>query len=133
VQDNRIAGNRTGIFVDAGFPYRRVGTTCDPRVFSGTIDLTLSGNTLSGSLLESALVTFTRNSAALIPSTLGLWQYLHGATFTITDPDETLAGARIDHPELDPFLGPCPGDALHEALGNVLRYNGVDLANGRNF
>jgi hypothetical protein len=133
VQGNRIAANRTGILVDAGFPFRRVGTTCDPRVFSGTIDLTLAGNTLADSLLAQSLVTFTRNTSALNPATLSLWQYLHGATFTITDPDGTLADAWIDHPERDPFLGPCPGDDVHESLGNVLRYNGVELLNGRNF
>lgn len=133
LQGNRIAGNRTGLFVDAGFPYRRVGTTCDPRVYSGSIDLTLKGNTLTDSLLTPALVTFTRNSAALNPATLPQWQYLHGATFAITDPDGTLADAWIDHPERDPFLGPCAGDAVNEPLGNILRYNGVELANGRNF
>jgi hypothetical protein len=45
----------------------------------------------------------------------------------------TLAAAWIDHPESDPFLGPCPGDGVNEPLNNVLRYNGVHLANGRNF
>lgn len=133
LQGNRVAGNRTGIVVDAGFPYRRVGTTCDARVFSGSIDLTLKGNTLSGSQLAPALLTFTRNSAATSPATLPQWQYLHGATFTVTDPDGTLAGARIDHPELDPFVGPCPDDAVQEPLGNTLLYNGVALPYGRNF
>ncbi len=84
-------------------------------------------------LLAPALVTFTRNAAALNPAALPQWQYLHGATFTITDPQETLAGAWIDHPERDPFLGPCAGDAVHELLANTLRYNGVELPNGRNF
>ena len=132
-QGNRIVGNRIGLVVDAGFPYRRVGTTCDPRVFSGSIDLTLRGNTLTDSVLAPALLTFTRNTAALSPATLPLWQYLHGATFTITDPEGTLADAWIDHPERDPVLGPCAGDAANESLGNTLRYNGVDLSNGRNF
>ena len=133
LRGNRIAGNRTGIFVDAGFPYRQVGTTCDPRVFSGSIDLVFRGNTVTDSLLASALVTFTRNSAATAPGTLPQWQYLHGAAFTITDPDGTLAGARIDHPERDPFIGPCFGDATNELLNNTLTYNGALLANGRNF
>ncbi len=133
LQDNRIVGNEMGLSVDAGFPYRRVGTTCDPRVFSGSIDLTLKGNTLANSLLTPALVTFTRNGPALNPSTLPQWQYLHGATFTITDPQGALADAWIDHPERDPFLGPCAGDAVHELLGNTLRYNGIELPNGKNF
>jgi hypothetical protein len=133
LRGNRIAGNRIGIYVDAGFPYRQVGSTCDPRVFSGSIDLMFRGNTVTDSLLAPALVTFTRNTAALAPGTLSQWQYLHGAAFTITDPDGTLAGAWIDHPERDPFLGPCFGDATNELLNNTLTYNGAVLANGRNF
>jgi hypothetical protein len=130
---NRIAGNRIGIFVDAGFPYRQVGTTCDPRVFSGSIDLRLTGNTVTDSVLAPALVTFTRNTAALAPGTLSQWQYLHGAAFTVTDPEGTLADAWIDHPERDPFLGPCFGDATNELLNNTLTYNGAVLAYGRDF
>ena len=133
VRGNRIVGNRIGIYVDAGFPYRQVGATCDPRVYSGSIDLMFRGNTVTDSVLAPALVTFTRNTAALAPGTLSQWQYLHGAAFTITDPDGTLADAWIDHPERDPFLGPCPGDATNELLNNTFTYNGALFANGRNF
>jgi hypothetical protein len=133
VQDNRIVGNRIGIVVDAGFPYRRVGTVCDTRVYSGAVDLEFVDNTVTGSLLTPALVTFTRIVAGLNQALLPQWQYLHDATFVISDPDGALAEAWIDHPELDPFLGPCPGDAAHESLGNVLMYNGAAVPNGRNF
>jgi len=133
VESNRIAENIVGVYIDAGFPYRRAGTTCDSRVYSGVIDLQFRGNTLAGNLLTSGLVTFTRNMAALNPSLLAQWQYLHGATYTISDHDGMLAGAWIDHPETDPFSGPCPGDAAQEALGNVLIYNGSALTYGRNF
>ena len=133
LQDNRIVGNRIGVTMDAGFPYRRVGTTCDPRVFSGTIDLTLKGNTLTNSLLTPALVTFSRNMAALSPALLPQWQYLHGAAFSIDDREGTLAGAWIDHPATDPFVGPCANDADHEPLQNTLLYNGETLLYGRNF
>jgi hypothetical protein len=133
VQDNRLVGNRVGLMVDAGFPYRRVAGVCDPRVFSGTIDLELLGNSLSDSILAPALITTTRNNAALTPSMLPMWQYLHGATFSISDRDQTLMGAWIDHPTADPFVGPCPADATHEILENTLIYNGVEVPNGRNF
>jgi hypothetical protein len=133
VTDNRIIGNRIGVMIDAGFPYRSVGSICDPRTFSGAMDLELAGNTLAGSLQAPALVTFTRNSASLNPSTLSLWQYLHGASFAISDRDGTLANAWIDNPATDPYVGPCPADGTHESLGNVLTYNGSTLPPGRNF
>jgi len=127
IQDNRIADNQIGVTIDAGFPFRRVGTTCDPRVFTGTFDLDFRGNTLTGSSFIPSLITFTRNQAALHQVPFDLWQYLHSATYDITDPDGTLADALIDNPELDPFVGPCPNDATHELLGNTLIYNGTVL------
>lgn len=133
VADNRIQGNRIGIAIEAGFTYRRVGTLCDSRVYSGTIDVELADNTLAGNQYAPALVSFTKDSVAFSPATLPLWQYLHGATYTISDRDGELEDAWIDHPASDPFLGPCPGDATNEALGNVLIYNGVVLPNGKNF
>jgi len=126
IQDNRIADNQIGVTIDAGFPFRRVGT-CDPRVFTGTFDLDFRGNTLTGSSFIPSLITFTRNQAALHQFQFDLWQYLHSATCDITDPDGTLADALIDNPELDPFVGPCPNDATHELLGNTLIYNGTVL------
>jgi hypothetical protein len=133
VQSNRMRGNRIGVMIDAGFPYRQLNGTCDPRVFTGDVDLELAGNEVTSSVTAPALVTFTRNAAALNPSLLPQWQYLHGATFRINDRDGTLQGALIDHPTTDPFTGPCPGDQTHEPLGNALIYNGELLANARNF
>ena len=133
VQSNRIVGNRVGVYVDAGFPYRRTGATCDTRVFSGTMELRFGGNTISGSLLTPSLVTFTRSFAALNATLIPQFQYLLDSTFTIWDPELVLAGAWIDHPAADPFVGPCPNDAMQEPLGNVLIYNGQVLPNGRNF
>jgi hypothetical protein len=128
IQDNRIADNEIGISIDAGFPFRLVGTaTCDPRTYSGRFDLVFRGNTLSGSRFIPALITFTRNQVALHQVPLARWQYLHSATYDITDPDGTLADALIDNPELDPFVGPCPNDATQEVLGNTLIYNGTIL------
>jgi hypothetical protein len=127
IQGNRIADNEIGVTIDAGFPFRRVGTICDPLVYSGTFQLDFRGNTLSGSRLLPALITFTRNQAALHQFPLDLWQYLHSAVYDITDPDGTLADALIDNPEFDPFVGPCPNDATHELLGNALIYNGTVL------
>jgi hypothetical protein len=133
IQGNRMVGNRVGVTLDAGFPYRSVAGVCDPRVFSGTIDIELQDNTVTGNLVTDALVTFTRNTTALNTAQLPLWQYLHGATFDIIDPEGTMADAWIDHPATDPFLGPCPGDATNEPLDNVLIYNGAVIPNGRNF
>ncbi|MCC7345628.1 MAG: DUF1565 domain-containing protein [Deltaproteobacteria bacterium] len=135
IQGNRLFGNRIGISIDGGFPYRRVGTLCDSRVYTGNFNITLKGNEISESVLTPALIAFTRNTAALNQGMLGSWQYLHGATYIIEDPDETLAGYWLDHPEHDPFpltgSGPCPADATNEALGNTLIYNGVEIGYGR--
>jgi hypothetical protein len=125
IAGNRIADNQIGVTIDAGFPFRRVGSACDPRVYSGRFDLEFRDNTLTGSQFIPALITFTRNQAALHQFPLDLWQYLHSGTFDITDNDGMLADAVIDHPELDPFVGPCPNDATHELLGNTLLYNGT--------
>ena len=127
IQGNRIADNEIGVTIDAGFPFRRVGTTCDPRVYSGTFILEFRGNAVSGSRFIPALIAFTRNQPALHQVPLDFWQYLHAATYDITDPDGTLADALIDHPEVDPFLGLCPNDAAHELLDNTLIYNGALL------
>ncbi len=131
VQGNRIVDNAIGVIVDAGFPYRRVGEICDPRVYSGTIDLELRGNTLSGSRRTPALISFTRVTTAVNQLELPAWQYLHSTTYDISDVDGALAGAWIDHPELDPYVGPCPNDSTREALDNTLIYNGAVLANMR--
>lgn len=127
IRGNHIANNEIGVTIDAGFPFRRVGTTCDPRVYSGTFDLKLRHNTVSGSRFIPALIAFTRNQAALHQFPLDLWQYVHSATYDITDPDGTLADALIDHPEVDPFIGPCPNDSAYELLDNTLIYNGTVL------
>ena len=59
VRGNRILGNLIGISVDAGFPYRRVGTFCDARTYSGEIEVSFTGNTVAQSLLTPALVDCT--------------------------------------------------------------------------
>lgn len=127
IQGNRIADNEIGVTIDGGFPFRHVGGTCDPRVYSGRLNLVLRGNTLSGSRFIPALITFTRNQAALHQFPLDFWQYLHSAIYEITDEDGTLANALIDHPELDPFVGLCANDTTHELLSNTLIYNGTVL------
>ena len=130
---NRLVGNQIGVSLDAGFPYRQTAIpppngplTCDTRVFTGTLDVTFLGNTLSGSLLMPALVSFTRAQTTLSPATVSSWQYLHNATYSIVDPQETLAGYTKDNPSADPFVGGlCAADTVHEPLNNTLIYNGA--------
>jgi hypothetical protein len=133
IAGNRLVGNRVGVYLDAGFPYRRVNGVCDNRVYSGTMNFRFVRNTLTGSTMTGSLITFTRNLAALDSALLPQYQYLHGASFMISDRDGSLSDAWIDHPAADPVLGPCAGDATHEPLGNLLIYNGQVQPNGRNF
>ena len=133
ILENRFVGNRVGVVIDAGFPYRRVDGGCDNRVYSGTMNLRFSGNTLSNSTLTSGLVTFTRSTTAMTQAMLSQFQYLHRASYNISDRDGILSDAWIDHPAVDPFIGPCAADAVHEPLNNLLIYNGQVLPFGRNF
>ena len=141
IRGNRIFGNHIGISIDAGFPYRQVGfpkpsdptLVCDTRVYTGTLDVTLTDNTLSGSSLTAGLISFTRYTATLDPSQLPSWQYLHNATYIINDPQGSLAGYLKDHPINNPSFPPpsysgiliCAADTTNEPLGNTLVYNGV--------
>ena len=88
---------------------------------------------MSGSLDVASWIRLTGWPGAEDPESLASWQYLHAARFTITDRQRVLGDIAIDHPERDPFVGPCPGDEMDEPLDNVLRYNGVVLPNGRNY
>lgn len=126
--NNRVRHNKIGLVVDAGFPYRTVRGVPDPRLYSGSVDLSLRENTITGNVMK-ALVTFTRSTAALNQSQLNpsatgsSYKYLQSATYRIVDPDGSLAGYRMDHPTTDPVD--------HRQLDNELWYNGRRVSNGR--
>ena len=134
IQHNRLARNKIGIVIDAGFVSRLVPApppnVCDTRTFTGLLDLSFRENTVTDSTLRSALVTFTQFQAALsllegTPLQFATMQYLHIASFRIDDPDNVLAGWFLNHPATDPFLGgPCGADTIHEQLNNTLYVNG---------
>jgi hypothetical protein len=130
VSNNRMANNQFGLILDAGFPYRRFNGVCDPRTYTGGIDITLKNNTITGNTKKPALITFTRSTATLNTTQLPLWQYLHGSTFTVSDPDGSLAGYQLDHRLNDPPIPPpqCPNDVVSEPLGNHFLYNGIEIA-----
>lgn len=125
--DNRVANNKIGFVLDAGFPYRTFAGHPDSRTYSGSASLSLHGNVLTGNA-TTALFTFTRSTAALNqaqlrPSAGNSWKYFQDATYSIMDPDLTLASYKLDHPVADPFD--------HRTLHNVLTYNGTVVPNGR--
>lgn len=134
VQGNRIVLNQFGVVVDAGFPFRRWRAPntgiCDLRAFTGELDLFFRSNEIDDSLTTDGFISFTRYTASMREVERISWKYLSGATFTISDPDGSLEGATVDHRAVDPFIGPCPGDATNEALNNVLNYNGQPVATG---
>jgi hypothetical protein len=138
ISNNRITQNEMGLSIDAGFPYRMAAGSCDDRTFSGTFDITLKKNMIAANHLTPALITFTRSDAAfnskeLEPTGNGVsWQYLHGAAYTIRDPENEIAGYWIDHPANDPVLSSCVNDQTSEPLNNTLIINGTTIANGRN-
>lgn len=73
VRDNTLINNRFGIIVDAAFP---VANTA----LRGDIEVTLSGNTMTGSCQTNLLVTLTRHVAALGIVSL---PYLKNSTYKI--------------------------------------------------
>ena len=127
---NQLQDNVTGFLLDAGFPFRfdPRDSTCDPRIYRGSIDLDLADNSVSSSI-DDAWILFTRWGAPENP----LFRYLHSSTYNITDPQGIFDRAGIDHPERDPTIGPCHGDATDERLKNVLIINGEVLPYGRNY
>ena len=58
---NQLHDNVTGFLLDAGFPFRfdPRDSTCDPRIYRGSIDLDLADNSVSGSF-DDAWIVFTR-------------------------------------------------------------------------
>lgn len=130
LKGNRIHNNAEGILMDAGFPFRELGDDCDPRTFSGTIDVKAENNDLAGNFFYDSRVIFTRwPGNAEDPG----WQYLHAARFEIADPGHDFGHIYFDNPKRDPYVGHCANDGEHELLGNVLIYNGHVIPNGRNY
>ena len=124
ISNNRISNNKLGVSIDAGFPYRTVMGSADPRLHNGTLNLSLVGNEVVANLMAPALISFTRNTATLTPGQLTTqWKYLERSTFDITDPDGNLNGYWFDHPVTDPVDG--------RTLQNTLRINGAVIPNGR--
>ena len=134
IRNNRLVGNKIGIVIDGAFVTRQQpappANVCDTRTFSGLLDLSFRENTLSDSTFKPALISFTQLQTTLSvlegnPPPYAQFQFLHITTFTIDDPDHVLAGAYIDHPATDPFVGgTCSLDTIHEELHNTLRING---------
>jgi hypothetical protein len=117
---NTITNNSFGVSFDAGFPFRT-----DARLWTASFQATFSGNIISGNKRTPALITFTRNTAAMFPNQLKDFKYLQQTTFTISDQGGDINGYWLDHPAMDPIDG--------RILHNTLTVNGVTLPNGRNF
>lgn len=118
---NRTANNSFGATIDAGFPFRS-----GPRLWTATFGITFSGNTVFGNRNAPALITFTRNTAALgiEGENLKKFKYLQDSVIDLSTRGE-LDGYWFDHPAIDPIDG--------RVLNNTLIVNGVTIPNGRNF
>jgi hypothetical protein len=129
IHDNRIANNLFGLILDAGFPYRMLKDgTCDPRTYTGELDVALKNNSISGNTKKAGLISFTRASATILfPAQSSQWQYLHNSKFNVDDPDGSLDGYQLDHVANDLSFPPpqCPNDLVSEPLWNQFWYNGV--------
>jgi len=143
LKGNFIRDSNAGVVVEAGYPFRELeGGVCDPRNYSGSVDITAEDNRLSGNFWANLWVTFTRwpgGSGLAGPDFYAAWDYLHAARFRIRDPqgnfkqenDITYGTIFYDAPARDRHVGSCPGDEDAELLGNVLLYNGQSLTGTR--
>ncbi len=119
VHGNTIKNNSFGVVIDAGFP-RRLRPDGTPTVpLQGTFRGNFENNDVSDNIQTPALITFTRNTAALVPSELNRFKYLHDSTFELTYTGGQLDGYWFDHPFVDPFDG--------TVLNNTLTVNGVTI------
>ena len=145
LKGNIIRDTNAGVVIDAGYPFRELeGGACDPRNYSGSVDLRAEDNTLSNNLWGNLWVTLTRwpggGAGIARPEFFAAWDYLHATRITISDPqgnfeqqnDITYGTIFYDNPARDPHVGSCAGDEDNERLGNVLRYNG-ELLRGRDY
>jgi hypothetical protein len=129
ISNNEINGNgRAGLEVGSGFTWRAKSA---PGPYSFAFSATLNGNTVTGNGRWPALLTFRNANWATrgTPSDCDFQPAIH-STITITDPENSLAGARTDDPEFDPnyVLGAvCNRDVLPSAapLDNTMIINGV--------
>ena len=61
LKGNIIRDTAAGVIIEAGYPYRELeGGACDPRNYSGSVDLSVEDNTLIGNLWGNLWVTLTR-------------------------------------------------------------------------
>ncbi len=141
LKGNIIRDTVAGVVIEAGYPYRELeGGACDPRIYSGSVDLTAEDNTLINNFYGNLWVSSTRWQASREPSFRAAWGYLHAARITISDPqgnfeqqdDITYGTIFYDNLARDPHVGSCAGDEDHERLGNVLLYNDERLR-GRDY
>lgn len=144
LRGNIIRDTTAGVVIEAGYPYRELeGGACDPRNYSGSVDLSVEGNTLINNFYGNLWVTLTHwpgGVASTAPEFFAAWDYLHATRITIADPqgdfeqqnDITYGTIFYDNPARDPHVGSCAGDEDNERLGNVLRYNG-ELLRGRDY
>ena len=115
--------------MDAGFAFRTQNSAVDPRLYTGTFDLTFADNDMIGNTCTPAFISFTPFTASNTPAQLNpvgrllSYKYLESSTYDITYSNGELDGYWVDHPETDPF------DA--RTLKNVLRINGNEILNGR--
>jgi hypothetical protein len=151
---NQYEGNSEPYLFDTGFAYRKDVTgpapfdfdvegpsPCAPRWYTGTFDITLTDEDVRPNNGPSE-ITFTRPFGSGWED----WQYLHYATYRISDPDDVLhtslpignpLRARIDNPAYDPyqdltpdsppFIDACASQRTYDVIGGPRLHPGTPL------
>ena len=130
VCNNRIRNDSAGVVMDAGFAFRTRNSAVDPRLYTGTFDLTFAGNNISENIRTPAVISFTRFTASNTPAQLNpvgrplSYKYLESSMYDITSSSGELDGFSLDNPGATSLFDGA-------ALKNVLRINGNEVVNGR--
>ena len=133
VKDNRLVGNRIGVFDRRWVSLPTRGHRVRQSRVLGRHRPGACRQLADGKLAHTGSGDVHSTASGAEHLDVASWQYLHGATFTISDRDGTLAEAWIDHPASDPVLGAVSQETPRTSRGECPRVQRRRIAERQEF